>query len=210
MRGAPGINVTTTGADRIIPADAGSTLWPSQDDPERKDHPRGCGEHARIGACRSDSRGSSPRMRGALRLTVRRLRKARIIPADAGSTPGVSVGILRIEDHPRGCGEHSINRPALRQCIGSSPRMRGAPLRRESVPHSSRIIPADAGSTCTSASPRPIPRDHPRGCGEHDSFTLLGSCVVGSSPRMRGAHLITQYVTAGGRIIPADAGSTAE
>ena len=50
----------------------------------------------------------------------------RIIPADAGSTFTGTWGFKDYEDHPRGCGEHSVamrTNPLLR---GSSPRMRGA------------------------------------------------------------------------------------
>ena len=51
--------------------------------------------------------GSSPRMRGAhLEVQVRRAGQ-RIIPADAGSTTEEHGAHDTIEDHPRGCGEHS-------------------------------------------------------------------------------------------------------
>ena len=51
-------------------------------------------------------------------------------------------------------------------------------------------------------------QDHPRGCGEH-VVPLPGlSKGSGSSPRMRGAHIVVVPVPALTRIIPADAGST--
>ena len=107
MRGAPlplGVICTLL---RIIPADAGST------DKERiasdllKDHPRGCGEHSCPLAPTLFRAGSSPRMRGALRLWWFVQPLVGIIPADAGST----------------CGHYMI----LGHSTGSSPRMRGAP-----------------------------------------------------------------------------------
>ena len=92
--------------------------------------------------------------------------------------------------------------------IGSSPRMRGA--RAGVLPGSvSRgIIPADAGSTwCVTTAIR-TRRDHPRGCGEHDGLFHLTLSRMGSSPRMRGAHMYGYSCDERKGIIPADAGST--
>ena len=50
--------------------------------------------------------------------------------------------------------------------------------------------------------------DHPRGCGEHTTGTSSSVEAVGSSPRMRGALGAVDGPVPGGRIIPADAGST--
>ena len=118
------------------------------------------------------------------------------------------TAFLPFEDHPRGCGEHSLLLNALGFPKGSSPRMRGAPLPYVSSISSSRIIPADAGSTrCSQAVPI-WTWDHPRGCGEHAEREDPGDSQTGSSPRMRGAqpgHLVPE---GGWGIIPADAGST--
>ena len=71
-----------------------------------------------------------------------------------------------------------------------------------------RIIPADAGSTCSTADCRPMYKDHPRGCGEHDVVPLVSRPARGSSPRMREAPLLCRARTLESGIIPADAGST--
>ena len=77
---------------------------------------------------------------------------------------------------------------SVRYDMGSSPRMRGARnMTGEYLPEV-RIIPADAGSTCSGFQVTFHRKDHPRGCGEHSS----------SSP----SYMVTL------RIIPADAGST--
>ena len=53
-------------------------------------------------------------------------------------------------------------------------------------------------------------RDHPRVCGEHGTYKSLKKNRLGSSPRMRGAHVhIWRYLMAKG-IIPAYAGSTSK
>ena len=152
--------------------------------------------------------GSSQRMRGA-QLPCRCSRVVRrIIPADAGSTV-VGVFVLTdIKDHPRGCGEHSARISPWLRGSGSSPRMRGAPMRNGRQSYGSWIIPADAGSTRRSRNPKGLHWDHPRGCGEHPvpSFSMRASC--GSSPRMRGARGVQVCGLQGYGIIPADAGST--
>ena len=70
------------------------------------------------------------------------------------------------------------------------------------------IIPADAGSTNNGNWITQNGLDHPRGCGEHQPFTMRDGMSLGSSPRMRGALHILSIFTPMRRIIPADAGST--
>ena len=70
----------------IIPADAGSTVSVLMNWTVMKDHPRGCGEHCRPLVRSARYRGSSPRMRGALRRACPCCAIVGIIPADAGST----------------------------------------------------------------------------------------------------------------------------
>ena len=86
--------------------------------------------------------------------------------------------------------------------------MRGAPFAGQLQLLEQRIIPADAGSTRKSRNKAYRYRDHPRGCGEHGVRRQRGFGCMGSSPRMRGAHLVTQIVGSTIGIIPADAGST--
>ena len=90
----------------IIPADAGSTskMWCMGS--ARRDHPRGCGEHALKKSASASGLGSSPRMRGAPGRHLHRRGPVRIIPADAGSTDPLANIYAGLKDHPRGCGEH--------------------------------------------------------------------------------------------------------
>ena len=136
----------------------------------------------------SQIQGSSPRMRGALVLDWESVDNRGIIPADAGSTSTACRCPWLVRDHPRGCGEHyeSIAPPTYR----------------------TRIIPADAGSTSGRPPSRAHYQDHPRGCGEHRREVRMPLADLGSSPRMRGAHVVRQAAGVFCRIIPADAGST--
>ena len=147
-------------------------------------------------------------MRGALQDILKNSVAVRIIPADAGSTPANGIRERMAEDHPRGCGEHKLLTVFSSSDVGSSPRMRGARAGKSQAIASSRIIPADAGSTILYWADGTTARDHPRGCGEHCSPVLSVMSTRGSSPRMRGAHPQAAAREAARGIIPADAGST--
>ena len=193
---------------RIIPADAGSTAAEADHAADCRDHPRRCGEHAAIGAGGLAGSGSSPQMRGARLPDEHRIRRLRIIPADAGSTPWPPAVRSPAADHPRRCGEHPGSGLDPGRWRGSSPQMRGALFCCEYGVFVSGIIPADAGSTHLSATIISMERDHPRGCGEHRIGRRSMAYRQGSSPRMRGAHRHERGPEFIIRIIPADAGST--
>ena len=92
--------------------------------------------------------------------------------------------------------------------IGSSPRMRGSPVRRTSRIQERGIIPAHAGLTERSSRCRSAARDHPRACGAHVSCRMTRFFFSGSSPRMRGSRPSPQCRTPSPGIIPAHAGLT--
>ena len=70
------------------------------------------------------------------------------------------------------------------------------------------IIPAYAGSTGAPPWSAAARWDHPRVCGEHARRPVDEVGEAGSSPRMRGAHLIDRRTCRNLGIIPAYAGST--
>ena len=141
---------------RIIPAYAGSTWRGRLARRRTRDHPRVCGEHDQWGSLTEHRMGSSPRMRGAQGPKNGRRKPPGIIPAYAGSTPRTSSSASRTGDHPRVCGEHVVSFRSHPRRVGSSPRMRGALLARESPRVQAGIIPAYAGST-EGASPLKLP-----------------------------------------------------
>ena len=134
--------------------------------------------------------------------------RLRIIPADAGSTLCRSIAGCRSRDHPRGCVEHEDQFFRDLHAEGSSPRMRGALVKKLGALWNTRIIPADAGSTLIWCDAPGIAEDHPRGCGEHLPAARRVQADGGSSPRMRGAPGPSKCTVPPWRIIPADAGST--
>ena len=147
MRGALRRGKSRAARIRIIPADAGSTEFIGDKTRQVRDHPRGCGEHGTISAVIPLLQGSSQRMRGAQTSVVDGVMVIGIIPADAGSTLVSGRYMSERKDHPRGCGEHPARIRIQSTRLGSSPRMRGARPSCWSPTSSSRIIPADAGST---------------------------------------------------------------
>ena len=95
----------------------------------------------------SVANGSSPHTRGAQQARPARPAQVGIIPAYAGSTRRVSVGLVDRRDHPRIRGEHSVRSTRERTLFGSSPHTRGARRQNEQRGYVLGIIPAYAGST---------------------------------------------------------------
>ena len=91
---------------------------------------------------------------------------------------------------------------------GSSPRMRGKPLRHHPKRPPLRIIPAHAGQTVRCRRRCRWRSDHPRACGANGQIVDGVHCCSGSSPRMRGKPSARGMGSAHTRIIPAHAGQT--
>ena len=85
MRGAARCRRYVSGGRRIIPAHAGSREISSRSESAMQDHPRACGEQINITNYEMLDRGSSPRMRGAVRVAKPGAYLLGIIPAHAGS-----------------------------------------------------------------------------------------------------------------------------
>ena len=146
-------------------------------------------------------------MRGMLEGRSSHLQRPRIIPAYAGNAVSGRQCHGHYPDHPRVCGECVVASRARAWRSGSSPRMRGMPGFGHSWAAILRIIPAYAGNAATSWASLPVSADHPRVCGECDSATTDASALAGSSPRMRGMHLVHGSLGGHQRIIPAYAGN---
>ena len=131
----------------IIPAYAGNTIPCLRGIRLTGDHPRICGEHRRSQPLASMIMGSSPHMRGTLRIVAGSRMHLGIIPAYAGNTDTLSGIAVRTGDHPRICGEHFNGDGVKPGGLGSSPHMRGTPLKIVRLPTAAGIIPAYAGNT---------------------------------------------------------------
>ncbi len=98
---------------RFIPAHAGNTSAHCSNRSQYSVHPRACGEHMIFFLSLRVKRGSSPRMRGTLRIKQIRKEQKRFIPAHAGNTEFALGHPGDHAVHPRACGEHFRRRSSL-------------------------------------------------------------------------------------------------
>ena len=131
-----------------------------------------------------------------------------IIPAHAGLTLCLGGNLYLSGDHPRACGAHRCLNRSPSPLAGSSPRMRGSLQSDKGVVQNSGIIPAHAGLTSPMRILVIAGGDHPRACGAHGCASKISMRPAGSSPRMRGSHIVEDLVVPRVGIIPAHAGLT--
>ena len=159
--------VLLAGAQRLIPAYAGSTSSRPRWCAVAPAHPRLRGEHLMVNGPNCVMQGSSPLTRGAHHLCPHGHYRDGLIPAYAGSTfraqlHGATPGLipayagstkLRTDEsepppaHPRLRGEHKRGYLRRWPCSGSSPLTRGARSRLAFLEVVCGLIPAYAGST---------------------------------------------------------------
>ena len=152
--------------------------------------------------------GSSPRGRGKLFTKVPVPAIMGLIPAWAGKTDWRTFESMRRRAHPRVGGENLSRPRGWGKSPGSSPRGRGKPHgARSGIPRDG-LIPAWAGKTSSSASPRPPSRAHPRVGGENGNGPTAGNPMYGSSPRGRGKLILPCELRYMFGLIPAWAGKT--
>ena len=192
---------------RLIPAGAGQThrgppfvLWGGA-------HPRGCGADRATSRAITARVGSSPRVRGRLPDGVLHLEEPGLIPAGAGQTRGSFTGNLARRAHPRGCG--ADQRVDVGECRseGSSPRVRGRPTSGQTTGPRSRLIPAGAGQTTSSACPNRCARAHPRGCGADDVYATREELDTGLIPAGAGQTMAARAAPAPTRAHPRGCGA---
>ena len=92
---------------------------------------------------------------------------------------------------------------------GSSPRVRGGPVRAGRFCPALGLIPASAGRTLLTPTGWWGFWAHPRECGADLIAAVIGLCQMGSSPRVRGGHVATRIIWVCSGLIPASAGRTA-
>ena len=160
---------------RIIPARAGQTRACRRCHPPFPDHPRACGANGAQQGKQVGSAGSSPRVRGKRPCVGIGRRPRRIIPARAGQTMIVRIGLMTVSDHPRACGANMGMTEKLKDKYGSSPRVRGKHGRQALNIECRRIIPARAGQTKSGCRRCRDTTDHPRACGANSPILCENS-----------------------------------
>ena len=174
----------------ITPAYAGKRFSAPLGGGKKGDHPRVCGEKSGHFWRGGIQMGSPPRMRGKETQVAEDEAPEGITPAYAGKRNMSGHCGRRTWDHPRVCGEKTIEEIAVTQAVGitpayagkrlskklpllkllgSPPRMRGKEFRQPDFLPPDRITPAYAGKSCCSRKLLQRFRDHPRVCGEKNN-----------------------------------------
>ena len=193
----------------LIPAWAGKTQVSNPKTAHSAAHPRVGGENFESLRQSVETVGSSPRGRGKLCHSVYQLPRLGLIPAWAGKTARAASAARTGGAHPRVGGENGV--PGAKRCVtpGSSPRGRGKPAPGPALGRGPGLIPAWAGKTSWTESPKCPSRAHPRVGGENQGRSYVELLREGSSPRGRGKLRAPQLRTTNPRLIPAWAGKTA-
>jgi len=153
----------------ITPACAGITFGYPRRAGTARDHPRVCGNYLIITRRLTGWLGSPPRVRELPYHCIKTQSCFRITPACAGITMHIHASKNVIKDHPRVCGNYTIQARKTRDQLGSPPRVRELLDGTEAWSAGTRITPACAGITWRSRCIIPTRRDHPRVCGNYCS-----------------------------------------
>ena len=160
-----------------------------------------------LGFCPS-LRGSPPRVRGKVVVTLYTTGEKGITPACAGKSVAVGHWAPLARDHPRVCGEKPCVARALSAAVGSPPRVRGKAFALNVCINSPGITPACAGKSMAQSWRLIAKWDHPRVCGEKKTFPTEVFTLLGSPPRVRGKGVSAGGSTADAGITPACAGKS--
>ena len=170
----------------ITPARAGKSSVVYAAAVRIRDHPRACGEKYLKELCTRLQAGSPPRVRGKVRARTDHVPGKGITPARAGKSEPIMTVDASNRDHPRACGEKSLQLSARGMHWGSPPRVRGKGFCLFHARFDRGITPARAGKSRFASSFCDMPRDHPRACGEKPGNLWGQVCPQGSPPRVRG------------------------
>ena len=145
MRGKEGQETSIDVVRGITPAHAGKSYNGLVCAACAWDHPRACGEKAKVGRSKWFAAGSPPRMRGKACPGSGQGAGQGITPAHAGksffSLPACGLSW----DHPRACGEKDDLLSCSGFFRGSPPRMRGKAIQHQMGRTGTGITPAHAG-----------------------------------------------------------------
>ena len=132
---------------RITPACAGNRPRRHYSFELLQDHPRVCGEQFFRLLQMFNIFGSPPRVRGTASYHSMARLARRITPACAGNSFTAIYSHLQPWDHPRVCGEQSVDLFCEARVVGSPPRVRGTDILNPQREVRYRITPACAGNS---------------------------------------------------------------
>ena len=147
-------------------------------------------------------------MRGKETGTSMKQQDQRITPAYAGKRSAMESPVYPSRDHPRLCGEKSLQKRSVMWRAGSPPPMRGKGKRIHGINTECGITPAYAGKRFSHLAFFLQSWDHPRLCGEKGNTVHWCETLKGSPPPMRGKECRELYDRLCGGITPAYAGKS--
>ena len=145
-------------------------------------------------------------MRGKETGTSMKQQDQRITPAYAGKRSAMESPVYPSRDHPRLCGEKSLQKRSVMWRAGSPPPMRGKGKRIHGINTECGITPAYAGKRFSHLAFFLQSWDHPRLCGEKFDQSRFSHNIKGSPPPMRGKATLVTVIRSVGGITPANAG----
>ena len=165
MRGNPPARTAPASFSRSIPACAGEPFSLLIESRFKAVYPRVCGGTCPEAVIRSNRMGLSPRVRGNPGLVRAGINNVGSIPACAGepSQPKCRKSGQRV--YPRVCGGTANPLGDANYQKGLSPRVRGNPPDRPTLPCSEGSIPACAGEPVTTSNDLLDDEVYPRVCG---------------------------------------------
>ena len=158
-----------------------------------EDHPHACGDKRLFYFFHNTNLGSSPRVWGQGINFRNILGKHRIIPTRVGTSCQVIYLPASREDHPHACGDKICCSRRILASTGSSPRVWGQELSKQSSCRLRRIIPTRVGTSDAPASLLQGTQDHPHACGDKTIRSKPRFAVYGSSPRVWGQDFLKSY-----------------
>ncbi len=191
------------------PAGAGTTQGEQSSERKEWEHPRGCGDDARLQLSAPAKGGTPPRVRGRPPGRSRSWTRCRNTPAGAGTTLSARNAAPEKPEHPRGCGDDVKRDRVESSWLGTPPRVRGRRGGDIGGPRGEGNTPAGAGTTLGLGSGSCQLAEHPRGCGDDVPGRSRPDRRRGTPPRVRGRPTRAVPVLHRRGNTPAGAGTTA-
>ena len=152
-------------------------------------------------------RGSSPRLWGTSLDCTDKEACLRFIPTPVGNiVSGMQIEVV-ISVHPHACGEHPFNPTIQASFFGSSPRLWGTFFDQYQSMDIRRFIPTPVGNIEREDAKIWLNTVHPHACGEHTHTVNKIIVLIGSSPRLWGTSVGSEWLFAQRRFIPTPVGN---